>query len=65
MLPRPGKEIGLRVDHIEEIREIRPEELTSSPQGTYGKGMVSGTLTLLSVDAVLEAVFSKEELRKA
>jgi purine-binding chemotaxis protein CheW len=65
MLRRPGKEIGLKVDHIEEIREIRPEELMSPPQGTYGKGLVSGTLTLLSVDAVLKAVFSKEELRKA
>jgi purine-binding chemotaxis protein CheW len=65
MLRRPGKEIGLKVDHIEEIRELRPEELMSSPERTYGKGLVSGTLTLLSVDAVLEAVFSKEELRKA
>jgi len=65
MLPRPRKEIGLKVDHIEEIREIRPEELLPPPQGSYGKGVVSGALTLLSVDAVLEAVFSKEELRKA
>jgi purine-binding chemotaxis protein CheW len=61
MLRRPGKEVGLKVDHIEDLREIRPEELTLSPQGTYGKGMASGTLMLLNVDAVLKEAFSKEE----
>ncbi len=63
MLRRPGKEIGLKVDHIEELRQIRPEELTLSSQGNYGKGLVSGTVMLLSVDRVLEAAFSKEESR--
>ena len=65
MLRRSGKEIGLKVDHIEELREIRQEDLAPPPQGSYGKGLVGGSLTLLSVDAVLAAVFSKEESRTA
>jgi purine-binding chemotaxis protein CheW len=65
MLRRPGKEIGLKVDHVEELREIRQEELMPPPQGSYGKGVIGGALTLLSVDAVLAAVFSKEESRTA
>jgi purine-binding chemotaxis protein CheW len=62
MLRRTGKEIGLKVDRIEELREIRPENLTESIPGSFGKGLVSGALMLLSVDAVLEAVLIKEEL---
>jgi purine-binding chemotaxis protein CheW len=65
MLRRSGKEIGLKVDHIEELREIRQEDLAPPPQGSYGKGLVGGSLTLLSVDAVLAAVFSREESRTA
>jgi purine-binding chemotaxis protein CheW len=61
MLRRPGKEIGLKVDRIEDLREIRSEELTPSTEGNYGKGLVSGTVTLLNVDAVLKEAFSKEE----
>jgi purine-binding chemotaxis protein CheW len=61
MLRRPGREIGLKVDSIEELREIRPEELSVPAQGTYVKGMASGALMMLDVEAVLAAVFSKEE----
>jgi purine-binding chemotaxis protein CheW len=64
MLRRPGREIGLKVDQIEDLLEVRPEQLTLSIQGNYGKGLVSGTLVLLSVDAVLEEVFTKEESLK-
>jgi chemotaxis signal transduction protein len=64
MLRRTGKEIGLKVDHIEDLREIRPEELTLSTQGNYGKGLISGALVLVSVDAVLGKIFTKEELLK-
>jgi purine-binding chemotaxis protein CheW len=64
MLRHPGKEIGLKVDHIEELREIRQEDLMPPPHETYGKGLVSGTLLLLSVDAVLGA-FLKEGSRTA
>lgn len=61
MLRRPGREIGLKVDSIEELREIRPEELSAPAQGSYVKGIASGALMLLNVEAVLAAVFSKEE----
>jgi chemotaxis signal transduction protein len=61
MLRRQGREIGLKVDSIEELREIRPEELSIPAQGNYVKGIASGALMLLSVDAVLAAIFSKEE----
>jgi purine-binding chemotaxis protein CheW len=61
MLRRPGREIGLKVDAIEELREIRPEELSAPAQGSYVKGIASGGLMLLNVEAVLAAVFSKEE----
>ncbi len=63
ILRRPGKEIGLKVDHIEDLRQIQLEELTLSVQRTYGKGLVSGGLMLLNVDAVLTTAFSKEESR--
>jgi purine-binding chemotaxis protein CheW len=61
MLRRPGREIGLKVDRIEELREVRPEDLSVPAQGHYVKGIVSGSLMLLNVEAVLAAVFSKEE----
>ena len=61
MLRRPVREIGLKVDGIEELREIRPEELSAPAQAGYVKGIASGALMLLDVEAVLAAVFSKEE----
>ena len=61
MLRSPGREIGLKVDHVERLGEIRPEEVSAPAQGRYLKGVVSGTLMLLSVDAVLEESFSKKE----
>jgi len=57
MVRRPGREIGLKVDCIDELREIRPEELSVPAQGNYIKGIVSGALMLLNVEAVLAAVF--------
>jgi purine-binding chemotaxis protein CheW len=61
MLRRPGREIGLKVDRIEELREIRTEELSVSTAGNYVKAIASGALMLLNVEAVLAAVFSAEE----
>jgi purine-binding chemotaxis protein CheW len=61
MLRRQGREIGLRVDSIEDVRQIRPEELQVPAQGKYVKGIASGALMLLSVDAVLAEVFSEGE----
>jgi purine-binding chemotaxis protein CheW len=61
MVRRPGREIGLKVDYIEELREIRPEELSVPAQGKFVKGIASGALMLLNVEAVLAAVFSNKE----
>jgi purine-binding chemotaxis protein CheW len=64
MIRRAGRDIGLKIDRIEELREMRQSELMPAPPGGYRRGLVSGTtLVLLSVDAVLEAAFSKEESR--
>jgi len=61
ILRRQGREIGLKVDLIEDLSAIRPEELSAFGQSDYVKGIASGALMLLSVDAVLAEVFSKEE----
>jgi purine-binding chemotaxis protein CheW len=61
MLRRQGQEIGLKVDRIEELGAIQPQELSSGTPGSYVKGIAPGTLMLLSVDAVLAGVFSIEE----
>jgi purine-binding chemotaxis protein CheW len=61
MLRRPGREIGLKVDAIEELRELRPAKLSAPAQGSYVKGIASGALMLLDVEGVLAAVYSKEE----
>lgn len=59
LLRRHGQEIGLKVDRVEDLREIGPEDLSHSAQGKYVMGLAPGTLMLLSVDAVLAEVFSK------
>jgi purine-binding chemotaxis protein CheW len=59
LLRRHGQEIGLKVDRIEDLREIGPEDLSLPSQGKYVTGLAPGTLMLLSVDAVLAEVFSK------
>jgi purine-binding chemotaxis protein CheW len=61
VLRRRGQQIGLRVDRIEELREIRPEELSGPGQANYVKGIASDALMLLNVEALLAEVFSKEE----
>jgi purine-binding chemotaxis protein CheW len=59
LLRRHGQEIGLKVDRIEDLREIGPEDLSLPSQGKYVTGLAPGTLMLLSVDAVLAEVLSK------
>jgi purine-binding chemotaxis protein CheW len=61
ILHRSGSDVGLKVDSIEELHEIRPEDLTSPMQANYLKGLASGTLPLLDADVLLADVFSKEE----
>src|ERR1035438_6423033 len=59
LLRRHGQEIGLKVDRIEDLREIGPEDLSLPSQGKYVTGLAPGTLMLLSLDAVLAEVLSK------
>lgn len=61
MLRRPGREIGLKVDRIEELREIRPEDLGHASPGRYVKATAADGLMLLDLEAVEAEVFSKEE----
>jgi purine-binding chemotaxis protein CheW len=61
ILRSPGRVIGLKVDRIEGLSEIRPEELGPPPQVRYVKGIGSGRLMMLSVDAILAEVFSNKE----
>jgi purine-binding chemotaxis protein CheW len=55
------RQIGLKVDHIEDLREIRPEEFDASGHERYTRGLASGSVMLLDVEAVLSAVFSAKE----
>jgi purine-binding chemotaxis protein CheW len=60
ILSRPGRQIGLKVDSVENVYEIRQEELSVSGTGKYTKGIASDALMLLNVDAVLAEVFFEE-----
>ena len=63
VLRQRGQSIGFKVDRIEELREIVRGELSSLAEGKYVTGVAPGMLMLLSVDAVLEDIFLKEEAR--
>ncbi|MEP7352585.1 MAG: chemotaxis protein CheW [Acidobacteriota bacterium] len=58
------EQIGLKVDSIEELREIRPEELTGPVAGSFVAGCASGQLTILNVDAVVASVLAKREFSR-
>jgi purine-binding chemotaxis protein CheW len=60
LILRAGLGVGLKVDSVEELHEIRPEDLTRPMQANHLKGLASGTLPLLDVDILLADVFSKE-----
>jgi purine-binding chemotaxis protein CheW len=62
LLRRQGQGIGLKVDRIDGLREIGAEEFSLPSKGKYVKGLAPGTLMLLSADAVLAEVFSKERV---
>jgi purine-binding chemotaxis protein CheW len=55
------REAGLKVDEIEDLREITPVAVADSNRGRFVKGLASGTLMTLDVETVLSAVFSREE----
>jgi purine-binding chemotaxis protein CheW len=54
-------QVGLKVDAIEGLREIRPGELAQATPGHYTRGLVSETLTVLDVETILSGVFSPKE----
>jgi purine-binding chemotaxis protein CheW len=60
LLRRHGQEIGLKVEHVEELREIVPKELSLAPDSKYLLGLAPDMLMLLSVPAVLSEIFPKE-----
>lgn len=51
--------VGLKMDGVEELLEVRPEELVSADQ-RYLRGL-AGKLVLLDVEAVVKDVFANEE----
>jgi purine-binding chemotaxis protein CheW len=59
MLRRPGQEIGLKVDRIDEFLELRREDLAHSEPGSFAQGISGGAVMLLNVDAVLAAALSR------
>jgi chemotaxis signal transduction protein len=56
-----GPEIGLKVDRIEGMSEIRADELDHAPPGRYVK-TISGGVMLLDLKAIETEAFSNEEL---
>jgi purine-binding chemotaxis protein CheW len=60
LLRAAGGQIGLRVDGVEDLLEIRPEELVPAVGGKYLKGLL-GKLMLLDVEAVVQGVYANEE----
>jgi purine-binding chemotaxis protein CheW len=63
VLRQRGQAIGLKVDKIDELREIARDELSSVAEGKYVTGVAPGMLMLLNVDAVLEDISLKERDR--
>ena len=57
MLKRRGKEVGLRVDHVEGLREIPREKVLSPESGKCTKPISGETLLLLDVERVLAEIF--------
>jgi purine-binding chemotaxis protein CheW len=54
---------GLKVDRAEELRHIRPDEVTPPVPGQCVRPFVSGTLALLDVEALLSAMASPQEFQ--
>lgn len=60
VLRRP---IALKVDGIEDLREIRREEVAPAAPGKFAQVLTSGTLAVLDLEAVLSAVLPRKESR--
>lgn len=55
------RQMGLLVDEIEDLAEIRPEELSQPVPGRYLRGLGPANLMLLDAGALLSAVLSQKE----
>jgi chemotaxis signal transduction protein len=53
----------LKVDRVEELREIRSDELAPPVRGQHCQAVASGPLALLNVESLLSTVFSAVESR--
>ena len=52
--------IGLRVDRVDELREIRPEELVPAAGGRHLRGLI-GNLMLLDVPGLAKEIYTNGE----
>lgn len=57
------RQTALKVDAVEELSEIRSDEMTPHSQGQYVRAVLPGAVALLDVEAVLPAVSSRKESR--
>jgi purine-binding chemotaxis protein CheW len=57
LLRRHSQKIGVKVDGIEDLIEVRPEDLSLPACGKYAKGSGTGAMMMLNLDAVLAEVF--------
>lgn len=55
------RQAGLKVDDIEDLREIQPEEFVPHSHGRYIQGLAHGPVMVLDVEAMLSAEFSPKE----
>jgi chemotaxis signal transduction protein len=56
---------ALKVDRVEELREIRSDELAVPVRGRHCQAVASGPLALLDVESLLSTVFSAVESRSS
>jgi purine-binding chemotaxis protein CheW len=54
-------EIGLKVDRIEGVLEVMPQEWIATAHGNFGKGLVSGTLMLVDIEKLLAGLVRLDE----
>jgi len=55
------RQLGLKVDVIEDLREIASEELAPPVQGQFLQAFASGTLGLLDVDPIISTLVNPKE----
>lgn len=61
MLRGPGREIGLRVDRVEDLVEIKGQHANAAAYGKYTKKVVGEARLLLDIERVLAEIFCTKE----